>query len=308
MEAAHRSRPRRRSCASVRAPKSGKATYPARGRHSLQHRWPLALKQPPTRTAARHNFEGMRAASMKPRGRTSSRCKHELGRTAWPLCFALPPSSTPQPPSCLLTGVALMTRYPGRLPVTPSLVLFVRPLYAQQSVYLWWDGAGACHRILVSRATRWLPLFALAQHAGYWQSMQGSETTTSALALLQFPLADPELLCVDFFCGRLFPFSCGPREPGTPPQPKRAAEKGERSVHADAAASRAKAEGWARTGQPKQGHPSFGTAGNSTRCEYAMCAIGILVTIFEGVAPGQAGALTAVPANPSTRLTPGSTR
>ena len=38
----------------------------------------------------------------------------------------------------------------------------------------------------------------------------------------------------------------------TPP-PEMAAEKGERSTHADAA-SRAKAGGWARTGQPKQGH------------------------------------------------------
>ena len=28
--------------------------------------------------------------------------------------------------------------------VTPSLVPLVRAFYARQSVYLWWDGAGAC--------------------------------------------------------------------------------------------------------------------------------------------------------------------
>ena len=54
--------------------------------------------------------------------------------------------------------------------VTPSLVPFVRAFYARQSVYLWWDGAGACHRILqgdgCEQGDALAPvLFALAQHA-----------------------------------------------------------------------------------------------------------------------------------------------
>ena len=53
--------------------------------------------------------------------------------------------------------------------VTPSLVPFVRAFYARQSVYLWWDGAGACHRILqgdgCEQGDALAPaLFALAQH------------------------------------------------------------------------------------------------------------------------------------------------
>ena len=54
--------------------------------------------------------------------------------------------------------------------VTPSLVPFVRAFYARQSVVLWWDGAGACHRILqgdgCEQGNALAPaLFALAQHA-----------------------------------------------------------------------------------------------------------------------------------------------
>ena len=54
--------------------------------------------------------------------------------------------------------------------MTPSLVPFVRAFYARQSVYLWWDGAGACHRILqgdgCEQGDALAPaLFALAQHA-----------------------------------------------------------------------------------------------------------------------------------------------
>ena len=58
----------------------------------------------------------------------------------------------------------------------------------------------------------------------------------------------------EFFCTHAFfrPAAMRPRELNPPPET--AAEKGERSARADVATSRAKAEGWARTGQPKQGH------------------------------------------------------
>ena len=62
---------------------------------------------------------------------------------------------------------AASMRPPGR---TSSLVPLVRAFYARQSVYLWWDGAGACHRMLqgdgCEQGDALAPaLFALAQHA-----------------------------------------------------------------------------------------------------------------------------------------------
>lgn len=85
------------------------------------------------------------ARRSQPPGRTSSHCKHEPGRTAWPRSFAPPlarplNSTTRRPRSCLWLLDKLAD-------AAPALVSFVRAFYARQSEYLWRDEAGGCHRI-----------------------------------------------------------------------------------------------------------------------------------------------------------------
>ena len=263
---APRSCPRRRSCVRVRAPKSGRATCPARGGHSLQPRWPRAMKatlaalsdpdrRPPQprrplppprslpaaairldaaavadalRTAKKGTAAGLSGATVdhykvlladeatlalfsaaatklanadvpepilaalalarltalqKPSGgvrgiATGDTFRRLVARTLYarrfdeatrPYQFALQARAGTDCLAALLRAAteldpaATVVSLDGRCAydsvsraafldklaeVTPSLVPFVRAFYARQSVYLWWDGAGACHRIL----------------------------------------------------------------------------------------------------------------------------------------------------------------
>ena len=85
--------------------------------------------------------------------------------------MAAPPPSSPAATVVSLDDSVSRAAFLDKLAeVTPSLVPFVRAFYTRQSVYLWWDGAGACHRILqgdgCEQGDALAPaLFALAQHA-----------------------------------------------------------------------------------------------------------------------------------------------
>ena len=121
---------------------------------------------------------------------------------------------------------------------------------------------------LALRPGRWGTPETAACHAHLWshvpaeQSRQAHPCTPSCTAsthpnATSLPCGDPEFVAAQlhsFFSHALFrPVAVRPRKPATPP-PEMAAEKGERNARADVATSRAKAEGWTRTGQPKEGH------------------------------------------------------
>ena len=107
--------------------------------------------------ASRKRFARGKAA---PLGRRARRGRGRRWREPERVCVAIKRRSKPQPAKNL----------DKLAEVTPSLVPFVHAFYARQSVYLWWDGAGACRRILqgdgCEQGDALAPaLFALAQHA-----------------------------------------------------------------------------------------------------------------------------------------------
>ena len=129
-----------------------------------------------------------------PRAPSNLRCRRTLALTALPPCCGLLWSLTRKRPSSRLT-VAVRTpvsraAFLRKLEeVAPALLPFVRGFYARQSVYLWWDSPGVCHRILQGEGCEQgdplaPALYALAQHDGLAAASQGLRSGDRLAAFL----------------------------------------------------------------------------------------------------------------------------